>query len=506
MRWRTRRLPSCHQPCVSPVSSRSLAGSVKKIWQATANTSASLKPSSRGARKSGATRMSLFSSTTISFLAARNTALEPPPNPRFSAWSIPVTSGNLPRRKPALPSLEPLSTTRISLAGFPASATRMLGMYLASRSFPFQLGMTTVAVAQALLAAASALMPTLAFDAVSCARTGVETSLDTAGTGPEGTPCATSAGRILPPRRVKSCTRTSARKLIAIRNGESTSSGSARMRRFRKAMSKRGAEAYLAPQPDPSGGANHVELVLQLAPLLLQPERPRGSLLQLRFGLLQGGRSLCQRRSDLTDFGGKADFGIQRPPGLLPVILLQVGNLGVVSGHYPPRVFLVARQLLLKLVDARAARGQGGVQLLRPTVALLQLFLLFAKHDQQLLVLAVEFRQVQLRLVQPLVLRRQLAFQLGDMVLAFAKHVGHPRHVKKCRVADLRAVGTDGDEEMALVGNRLGAIHPGFHGIAGFMRLERDALHVVLQEHGDVREELLELAVEFAEIEFVNVV
>src|ERR1035441_2628967 len=436
MRWRTRRLPSCHQPCVRPVSSRSLAGSVKKIWQATANTSVSLKPSSKGARKSAAPRMSLFSRTTISFLAARNPALEPPPNPRFSGRARTVTSGKLSRRKSALPSLEPLSTTRISLAGFPASATRMLGMYLASRAFPFQLGMTMVA--QALMPAASALMPTLASASVSRSRSGVKTSLDTAGTGT----CATSPS--LPPRRVKSCTKNKAAKLIAIRNGESTNSGSARMRRFRKAMSKRGAEAYLAPQLHPSGGAHHVEQVFQLALLLLQPKRPCGALLQVRFGLLQGGRSLLQRRSDLADFGGKAGFGIQRPPGLLAVILLQVGNLRVVSGHHPPRVFLVARQLLLKLVDARAARGQGTVQLLRPTVALLQLFLLFAKHDQQLLVLAVEFRQVQLRLVQPLVLRRQLAFQLGDMVLAFAQHVGHPRHEKKGGVAYWGGGGTDG--------------------------------------------------------------
>jgi hypothetical protein len=46
-------------------------------------------------------------------------------------------------------------------------------------------------VAQALLPAASALLPTLARDPVSRPPTGVETSLDTAGTGPEGTPCAT---------------------------------------------------------------------------------------------------------------------------------------------------------------------------------------------------------------------------------------------------------------------------------------------------------------------------
>ena len=47
-------------------------------------------------------------------------------------------------------------------------------------------------VAQALLPAASALMPTLACEQASRPPTGVETSLDTAGTGPEGTPRAMS--------------------------------------------------------------------------------------------------------------------------------------------------------------------------------------------------------------------------------------------------------------------------------------------------------------------------
>ena len=50
-------------------------------------------------------------------------------------------------------------------------------------------------VAQALMPAASALMPTLAFYTMSRPLTGVETSLDTVGTGPEGTSCATSGPR-----------------------------------------------------------------------------------------------------------------------------------------------------------------------------------------------------------------------------------------------------------------------------------------------------------------------
>ncbi len=52
-RWRTRSAPSCHQPWVRPVSSRAFAGSLKKIWQETAKTAGSAKPSSSGARKSG---------------------------------------------------------------------------------------------------------------------------------------------------------------------------------------------------------------------------------------------------------------------------------------------------------------------------------------------------------------------------------------------------------------------------------------------------------------------
>ena len=104
----------------------------------------------------------------MSFLAARKPALEPPPKPRFWGRARTVTSGKVARRKSALPSVEPLSTTRIWLAGLPASAVRMLGMYLASRSFPFQLGMTTVAA----LAASYAGLPRV--------RPGTGAELDTA--------------------------------------------------------------------------------------------------------------------------------------------------------------------------------------------------------------------------------------------------------------------------------------------------------------------------------------
>ncbi len=121
MRWRTRRLPSCHQACVRPVSSRSFFGSLKKIWQETANTNGSANPLRSGDRKSSSTRMSLFSSTTMSLEAARNPAFDPPPNPRLRSSASSFTRGNAFRTNSALPSVDPLSTTTISFAGLPAS-------------------------------------------------------------------------------------------------------------------------------------------------------------------------------------------------------------------------------------------------------------------------------------------------------------------------------------------------------------------------------------------------
>src|SRR5260370_27398352 len=428
MRWRTRRLPSCHQPCVSPVSSRTLAASVKKIWQETVKPSGARKTSSSGARKSGATRMSLFNSTTMSFLAARKPAFDPPPKPRFCGSARIVTSGKVARRKSALPSVEPLSTTRISFAGLPASAVGMRGMYFSSRSFPFQLGSTTVAARGMVGRTPSSARDPL----VALFRT--------------RTPAARSVS-------------SSARKLIAMRNGESNNSGSARMRRFKKAMSERGTDAYFAPKFDPSGSAHHIKLIFELAFLLLQAERPRRSLLQFFFRLLQGGARRRQRIGDFTDFAGQAGFNVESPLGFFAALLLQGRNLGVISGNHCARIFLIARQLFLKFVDARAACGESGVQLFRPSIAAFQFFLL-------LLVFAVKFREIELRFVEPLVLGGEFAFELGDMALAFSQHVGHARHVKKGRVADLRPVGAHRDEEVALIGDRLCRIPAGLHRVS----------------------------------------
>ncbi len=76
----------------------------------------------------------------MSFLAARNPAFDPPPNPRFRSSASTRTPGNCSRRNSALPSSEPLSTTMISFSGLPASASTTEGRYFARRSRPFQFG------------------------------------------------------------------------------------------------------------------------------------------------------------------------------------------------------------------------------------------------------------------------------------------------------------------------------------------------------------------------------
>src|SRR5215471_564838 len=256
MRCRTRNPPSCHQPCVSPVSSRSFAGSLKKIWQETANTSGSRNPSSNGARKSGATRMSLLSSTTIAFFAARNPALLPPPKPRLVGNASTRTPGNRSRRNSALPSVDPLSTTMISFSGLPARASITDGRYFSSRSRPFQLGMTTVAV----VGRAS------------------------------GPPCTGRAGD--PPHFPNRSLSASTTKLIAIRNGEINSSGSDRRTRFNSSMSERRPHAHLAAELHPARGPHHREQRFQLALLFVELARPGRPRFQLPLRLFQRGDSL----------------------------------------------------------------------------------------------------------------------------------------------------------------------------------------------------------------------
>src|SRR5947209_16109167 len=88
-------------------------------------------------------------------------------------------------------------------------------------------------------------------------------------------------------RPIKSVT-SSARKLNAIRNGESSSSGSARTIRVRKAISG-GAQAHPAAKFYPSGRMIHGELLRKPPPLFLQAKRPRGALFKVLFHLVQRG-------------------------------------------------------------------------------------------------------------------------------------------------------------------------------------------------------------------------
>src|ERR1017187_8541572 len=336
MRWRTRSAPSCHQLCVRPVSWRTLAGSLKKIWQETEKTVGSVKPSRSGARKPASTRMSLFSRTTMSLEAARKPALEPPPKPRLAGSARSLTCGNaertnsgLPSVKPAstrmslfsrktmsleaarkraldpppkprlagsarsltcgnaertnsgLPSVEPLSTTTISLAGLAASADTTEGRNFARRSLPFQVGMTTEA--------------------------------QTGGAVPAG-----ADEGVGPPVRDGTSLRSksvaaSAKAPMNTRNGESRSSGSERRKRFRSGMSTggdSGAEADLAAQLHPAGSTEERDLLGEPGAFLLQTERPLGALVEFVLGMVESFDGLHQCIGLLLNVGGLLDdFG-----------------------------------------------------------------------------------------------------------------------------------------------------------------------------------------------------
>src|ERR1017187_8695579 len=317
MRWRTRSAPSCHQLCVRPVSSRTLAGSLKKIWQETEKTSGEVKPSRSGARKPASTRMSLFSRTTISFEAARKPALEPPPKPRLAGSARSLTCGNAERTNPALPSVEPLSTTTISLAGLAASAATTEGRNFARRSLPFQVGMTTEAQAGGAVFAGAARGPR----------------------ADEGVGPPVRAGTSLRSRSVTA----SAKALMNTRNGESRSSGSERRKRFRSGMSTGGhggAEADFAAQLHPARGTEERDLLgepgaflLQPVAFLLQTERPLGALVEFLFGVVESVDGLHQRiglfldvGGLLPDFSGEVGFHAQGPLDLGLDIPFQLGD------------------------------------------------------------------------------------------------------------------------------------------------------------------------------------
>src|SRR5437870_5519912 len=183
--------------------------------------------------------MSLFSRTTMSLVASRKPALEPPPKPRLVGSERTLTEGKVSRMNSGLPSVEPLSTTMISYAGLPARASITEGKYFSRSSRPFQLGITTEAP-------------------------------ETQGCG-TGIPACVSAFRAPHSFQQRSVS-ASTPALIASRNGESTIHGSARRMRFASAMSnvrQNRAQPDLPAQPHPSRGAHQRKLLRQIVRLLL---------------------------------------------------------------------------------------------------------------------------------------------------------------------------------------------------------------------------------------------
>src|SRR5581483_7050089 len=102
-------------------------------------------------------------------------------------------------------------------------------------------------------------------------------------------------------------------KLIAIRNGEIRRSGSARRRRFKKAMSERWPQSYFAAQFDPTRGAHHTQLLLYLALFLVQAQRPLRALFEFAFLLFERAGHLRVLLCDRLDLGGEPHFGVLRP-------------------------------------------------------------------------------------------------------------------------------------------------------------------------------------------------
>ena len=138
------------------------------------------------------------------------------------------------------------------------------------------------------------------------------------------------------------------------------------------------------------------------------------------------------------------------------------------------------------------------VQLVRPAVALLQRRLELRELPHQGLVL----RQ---RLLEPCVLSGQLLLEQRDVPLPLAQHVGRPRNIYERGIPQLRPVRAHGHEEMRLVRRGLTRIHPHLHHVPAVVRLERHSLHVIFEEHRNVREDLVQCVAELLEIEFVNV-
>src|ERR1017187_6906044 len=473
MRWRTRSAPSCHQLCVRPVSSRSLAGSLKKIWQETEKTSGSLKPSRSGARKPASTRMSLFSRTTMSFEAARKPALEPPPKPRLAGSARSLTCGKAERTNSALPSEEPLSTTTISLAGLAASAATTEGRNFASRSLAFQVGITAEAQTGGAASAGAARGPR-ADEGVHPPerRPSVDMSVDAA----RISACATMWNRSV---------RASARTLIRTKNGESRSSGSERRKRFRSGMSTGGhggAEADLVAQLHPAGSTEERDLLGEPGAFLLQTERPPGALVEFPLVMVESFDGLHQRiglfldvGGLLPDFGRQVGFDAQSPLDLRLDILFQVGDFGLIFLGHETGGLLIAGQFILQFGRGGAATAEFQVELFGPAVAGFEFGFHFGALGHGL-------GERTLGVGQPAFFFGDLMQEKVDVALALAQDVGGAGHVHKSGIADLRTAGADGHEEVGIVGRGFAGIDAHFDGLAGLMRLESDSFDMVFKE------------------------
>ena len=268
---------------------------------------------------------------------------------------------------------EPLSTTTISLPGLPASASTTEGRYFASRSLPFQLGITTDAPRR--IAAAHSVA---------------------AGGRRRSRAAAMLPQQIRERQRQRAHHHQQRRKhqqgqraQQAFQQGACQFAGGSR------------AQAHLAAQPHPARSLEYErELLLRAArprPARRSAQAVRSS--QVLLGGVQGldGAASCARL--LPSFGGRARVStVLRPFRSSRGCPPPARDLGLVPFGHAAGVLLLARQFLLQFRDARAPLVHLPVERVGPVVALLQL-------RRQLAVLAVQnSARSRLRFFQPLVL------------------------------------------------------------------------------------------------------
>src|SRR5579871_3787042 len=382
----------------------------------------------------------------MSFRACWNPRLEPPPKPRFSDSGMTFTDGNTVRTKSALPSAEPLSTTITSFSGFPEAAATTEPRYLSSRSFPFQFGITIEAA-------------------------------------PGRARPDTAAAR----RRPNRSDSHNAARAIAIKNGDRSSSGSARRARFKKAMSAArliGTKPDRAAQPHPTRRPVPVQMLLQLARFLVEAQRP--------------GSALFQSSLQIFDFAGQARLRLARPLDLGNEIRLELSYFRRVTLGHLARVGLFPSQFLLYLDDAGTPFAEFAIERFRPLIAALELFGEPAVRFEKAFV-------VTLRLFEPLILGSDLPLEQSDMAFPLAQHIGGLWNVNEGWIAELRPMRADRHEEVRGGGIDLTRVHPHLGCRAERIRVKRDTLDMIFQKQRDVPEHGRQVAAKFLELEFVHV-